>query len=146
MFPWYGWVGVVILGFGMGNIHLTAYGMYPDAIHHMADDAKAKEGSFFGTVSFLQKVGIGVATVIIGPILDWSGYLAQPGESWFSALEGNGLAIDPTWLYLQPTTTAPLAIKIVFCLLPIVLMILASFSVKRYDVDQHYILKTEEAK
>ncbi len=138
-FPWYGWAAVIILGFGMGNIHLTAYGMYPDAISHMLEAAKDKEGSYFGAVSFLQKVGIGFATLIIGPILDLSGYLAKPSQTWFIALESAHQTIDATWLYLQPTDAAPFAIKIVFCALPIVLMILASVSVKRYDVDKHYI-------
>lgn len=138
-FPWYGWVAVIILGFGMGNIHLAAYGMYPDAISHMAEEAKALEGSYFGTVSFLQKIGIGVATLMIGPILDISGYLAKPSQDWFVLLEANGNSIDPTWLYLQPGDAAPQAIKIVFCLLPILLMILASVSVRKYDIDQHYI-------
>ncbi|MBU0997849.1 MAG: MFS transporter [Firmicutes bacterium] len=139
LFPWYGWLAVIILGFGMGNIHLTAYGMYPDAISHMKEEAKTKEGSFFGAVSFLQKVGIGFATLIIGPILDLSGYLAKPSQVWLDAFAATEQTIDPTWLYIQPTSSAPFAIKIVFCALPIFLMILASLSVKRYDIDTHYI-------
>ncbi|MDD3122117.1 MAG: MFS transporter [Candidatus Izemoplasmatales bacterium] len=139
-FPIYGWVAVFILGVGMGNIHLTAYGMYPDAIAHVKNPLE-KEGSYFGAVSFLQKLGIGFATLLIGPILDISGYTAQPSSMWFSDLESAGKSVEHTWLYLQNSDFAPLAIKIVFCLLPIILMVFASIAVKGYDLDHQLIQK-----
>ncbi len=135
-FPWWGWIAVFILGLGMGNIHLTAYGMYPDAISVITKEAPEKEGSYFGSVSFLQKIGIGLATLLIGPILDLSGYIAKPDQSWFTALENASLSIDGTWLYLQSNLSAPFAIKLTFCILPIILMIFAAFSVRGYGVDE----------
>ncbi|MBU1144641.1 MAG: MFS transporter [Firmicutes bacterium] len=140
-FPWWGWIAVVILGLGMGNIHLTAYGMYPDAISIISSDSLEKEGSYFGAVSFLQKVGIGFATLLIGPILDLTGYIAKPSEEWFQALSLADMQIENTWLYLQGNESAPLAIKLTFCILPIILMILASISVKNYKID--HLLKTK---
>jgi len=134
-FPLLGWIAVLILGLGMGNIHLTAYGMYPDAISHVQNPLE-KEGSYFGAVSFLQKLGIGFATLLIGPILDLSGYKAEPSVEWFQHLTGAGLAVDPTWVYLQQNEFAPLAIKIVFCFLPIILLLLAGLSIKNYDLDR----------
>ncbi|MBN2504573.1 MAG: MFS transporter [Bacilli bacterium] len=141
-FPWWGWIAVFILGLGMGNIHLSAYGMYPDSISLIAKDNPDKEGSFFGSVSFLQKVGIGLATLVIGPILDLFGYTAKPDASWFENLAEASLSIDNTWLYLQADSAAPMAIKLTFCLLPIVLMLFAAWSVREYKGDE--ILKQEK--
>ncbi len=140
-FPIFGWIGVFILGMGMGNIHLTAYGMYPDAISIISRKNPEMEGSYFGSVSFLQKIGIGLATLIIGPILDLFGYSAQPDATWFDNLEASSLSIDKTWLYLQSNPASPLAIKLTFCLLPIALMLLAAWSIRKYKVDE--ILKQE---
>jgi Na+/melibiose symporter-like transporter len=134
-FPLWGWLAVLILGLGMGNIHLVAYGMYPDAISIITKDNPEKEGSLFGSVSFLQKVGIGFATLVIGPILDLSGYVAKPNASWFNLLQESGQAVAPNYLYLQPDIIAPIAIKTVFCVLPIILMIMAALSVKHYKID-----------
>jgi Na+/melibiose symporter-like transporter len=134
-FPVWGWAAVIVLGFGMGNIHLTAYGMYPDAISVATAGHPELEGSHFGAVSFLQKVGIGVATLVIGPILDLTGYIAGPGTAWTSALADAGLAVDKTWLYIQPAAEAPEAIKWIFVTLPIALILMAALSVRRYHVD-----------
>ncbi|MDD3113868.1 MAG: MFS transporter [Candidatus Izemoplasmatales bacterium] len=134
-FPWWGWIAVFILGLGMGNIHLTAYGMYPDAISVLTKEHPEKEGAYFGAASFLQKMGIGVATLIIGPILDLSLYAAKPGAEWFRELDLAGLEIDKTWLYIQPHLESPLAIKIMFCVLPVVWLILAMVSVRGYHID-----------
>jgi len=143
-FPWWGWLAVIVLGFGMGNVHLTAYGMYPDAISIITHDHPEKEGSYFGSVSFLQKVGIGIATLAIGPILDLSGYVAKPGAEWFQALADASLAIDDTWLYLQSSPGSPFAIKLVFTILPIVLMVFASLSIRGYRVDDFLKNKKDE--
>jgi len=134
-FPLWGWLAVVVLGFGMGNIHLTAYGMYPDAISVATKDRPDLEGSHFGAVSFLQKVGIGAATLVIGPILDLTGYVAEPGTAWHAALADAGLAVETTWLYLQPAAEAPAAIKWIFVSLPIALILMAALSVRNYRID-----------
>ncbi len=134
-FPAWGWLAVLILGLGMGNIHLVAYGMYPDTISVIVAKRPDEEGSFFGAVSFLQKVGIGFATLLIGPILDLAGYTAKPDPFWFQALAASGLTVESNYLYLQPASQAPLAIKIVFCFLPIALMIMAALSVRKYTTD-----------
>ncbi len=134
-FPLWGWLAVLILGFGMGNIHLTAYGMYPDAISLIAKEHPELEGSHFGAVSFLQKVGIGFATLVIGPILDLTGYVAGPGSTWQAALADAGFSIQTTWLYIQPGTSAPEAIKWLFVALPVLLILMAALSVKNYRID-----------
>ena len=141
-FPLWGWLAVLILGLGMGNIHLVAYGMYPDAISLITKKDPNKEGSLFGAVSFLQKLGIGLATLVIGPILDLSGYVAKPDPAWFSQLEDLGESVAANYLYVQSQPQAPLAIKIVFCFLPIALMLMAALSVKRYSADG--LIKSEE--
>ncbi|MDD5293081.1 MAG: MFS transporter [Candidatus Izemoplasmatales bacterium] len=135
-FPIFGWLAVLILGLGMGNIHLVAYGMYPDAISILTQDHPEREGSYFGAVSFLQKVGIGLATLLIGPILDLSGYQAKPSWEWFELLTASELTIDPTWLYVQSATSAQFAVKIAFCLMPIIMMILAAVVVRGYRGDE----------
>ncbi|MFA5466568.1 MAG: MFS transporter, partial [Candidatus Izemoplasmatales bacterium] len=141
-FPLWGWLAVLILGLGMGNIHLVAYGMYPDAISLITKKDPNKEGSLFGAVSFLQKLGIGLATLVIGPILDLSGYVAKPDPAWFSQLEDLGESVAANYLYVQSQPQAPLAIKIVFCFLPIALMLMAALSVKQYSADG--LIKSEE--
>ena len=135
-FPWWGWIAVFILGMGMGNIHLAAYGMYPDAISVLTKDHPEKEGAYFGAASFLQKLGIGFATLLIGPILDLSHYLPKPGSEWFAALDQAGLSIQDTWLYVQGDPGSPVAIKIMFCVLPVVCLIFAIVSSRGYHIDQ----------
>ncbi|MGI6392703.1 MAG: MFS transporter [Candidatus Izemoplasmatales bacterium] len=141
-FPLWGWLAVFVLGLGMGNIHLVAYGMYPDAISVITKKEPEREGALFGAVSFLQKIGIGLATLVIGPILDLSGYRAKPDLLWFSTLEGTGLNVEANYLYLQQDPQAPLAIKIVFCVLPIALMLMAALSVRKYSADR--LIKIDE--
>jgi Na+/melibiose symporter-like transporter len=76
--PVHGYIFIVLLGVGVGGVQLMPFSMMPDAINFSMKAGDMDEGAYYGIVTFVQKLGMGAATMLIGPILSMSGYIEPP--------------------------------------------------------------------
>ena len=122
-FPVVGYVGVSLLGVAIGGIQLLPFRMMPDAINVSMKVGDMDEGAYYGIVTFVQKIGIGSATLLIGFVLQLANY-ENPSDSWSSDV-----------LFLQSELTNQV-IRALFVGLSIVVILIGAISVLRYTVDK----------
>ena len=68
-FPWYAYIGVVLIAFGFGAFEMIPYSLMPDAIDFCIDKEHKDEGAYYGVVSFVFKVGKSLPSLFLGLIL-----------------------------------------------------------------------------
>jgi len=136
-FPFYGYIGLLMLGVAIGGIQLMPFSMIPDAINFCMKEGDIDEGAYYGIVTFVQKIGMGAATLLIGPLLQLANY-KKPPVDW-----------DNSQLFMQENM-ANQAIRIMFVGLSAAVIIIGAVSVWNYTVDRNALNekmhKSEEKK
>ncbi|MDR3217110.1 MAG: MFS transporter [Clostridiaceae bacterium] len=123
--PTFGYVFITLLGVGVGGVQLMPFSMMPDAINFSMKDGDMDEGAYYGIVTFVQKVGMGAATMLIGPVLSLANYTA-PYDGW-----------EANKLFIQPHQSANDAIHWMFVALSIVVVIIGALAVLTYKIDKN---------
>lgn len=123
LMPVAGYIFVFFLGVGIGGVQLLPFSMMPDAINFTMKEGDMDEGAYYGIVTFVQKLGMGAATLLIGPILELAGYRNPPAD------------FPEDQLFRQPAS-ANEAIRWMFVALSIVVILIGALSVSRYTVDR----------
>jgi GPH family glycoside/pentoside/hexuronide:cation symporter len=122
-FPAFGYIGVCFLGIGVGGVQLLPFSMMPDAINVSMKEGETDEGAYYGIVTFVQKIGMGAATLLIGPILQIAKYKNPPSD-WNTEL-----------LFTQENA-ANQTIRAMFIGLSALVIILGMLAVWNYKVDR----------
>ncbi len=107
----------VIAGIGIATAYIVPWSMLPDVLD--LDELKTgerREGIFFAFLVQLQKIGIAIALLVVGKILDSSGYI--PGHT------------------TQQPETALWAIRMIIGPLPITLLIISFIFAYFYPITQ----------
>ncbi|MDR3262944.1 MAG: MFS transporter [Clostridiales bacterium] len=121
--PFYGYIFTFFLGVSVGGIQLMPFSMMPDAINFSMKDGDMDEGAYYGIVTFVQKLGKGAATMLIGPVLTLAHYVAPPTDQ------------PKDQLFEQMKSTNEV-IRIMFVGLSIIIIIIAALSVRKYAIDR----------
>jgi len=108
-----------IAGFGISVCYLIPNAMLPDTIEYdEVETGQRREGIFYGVFVFLQKMGLALATFVLGQVLAIAGYIESgPG------------AVAPT----QPES-ALLAIRLAIGPLPAVAIVIGIFLVWKFPI------------
>ena len=97
------WIIVPLLGVGMSALHVMPSAIVPEAIELAgAKDKSAGNGSYYGIMTFLTKVGNAAFNAIIMGLLGVSGYISTQEE-----------------VFVEQPAAAILAIKLLIVLLPV---------------------------
>ncbi|MGK7942635.1 MAG: MFS transporter [Crocosphaera sp.] len=107
----------IIAGIGIATAYIVPWSMLPDVVD--LDELKTgerREGIFFAFLVQLQKIGIAIALLVVGKILDTSGYV--PGN------------------ITQQPDTALWAIRMIIGPLPITLLIISFIFAYLYPITQ----------
>jgi GPH family glycoside/pentoside/hexuronide:cation symporter len=79
-----GWMYTLaaIAGVGLSTAYLVPWSMLPDVIDlDELNTGQRREGIFFGVVVLLQKIAVAIVLLIVGQILDWSGFIPAATSS-----------------------------------------------------------------
>ncbi|MDR1939869.1 MAG: MFS transporter [Clostridiales bacterium] len=126
--PAFGYIFIVLLGIGVGGIQLMPFSMMPDAINFSMKKGDMDEGAYYGIVTFAQKLGIGLATMLIGPILSLAQYQNPPENQ------------SPDELFQQLEVTNEV-IRAMFVGLSIIIIVLAAVSIFKYEINRDVLQK-----
>lgn len=122
-FPVIGYIATVIISCGFSALQMVSSAIVPDAINFSADKEKKNEGSYYGVVTLVFKIGTGLASLVIGVILQITGYI-EPDSNM---TEGQ--------ILIQPHS-AQTGILLVFIALPCLLAVLSILFLARYNIDR----------
>ncbi|HRU85022.1 MAG TPA: MFS transporter [Eubacteriales bacterium] len=122
-FPVMGYIATIIVSCGFSALQMVSSAIVPDAINFSADKDKKNEGSYYGVVTFVFKIGTGIASLIIGLILDLTHYIEPPSNM----VEGQ--------ILIQPAS-AQTGILLVFVALPCFLALLSILFLLKYNIDR----------
>ncbi|MDR0752409.1 MAG: MFS transporter [Christensenellaceae bacterium] len=123
LMPIYGYISIFFLGIGIGGIQLIPFSMIPDAINLSMAKGDVDEGAYYGIVTFVQKLGMGLATLLIGPALTIANY-KNPPQDW------------PENILFRQSASANEAIRGLFVGLSIIVIIIGALAVLTYRVDR----------
>lgn len=123
-FPVIAYIATVLISLGFSALQMVSSAIVPDAINFSCDKDRSNEGSFYGVVTLIFKIGTGIASLIIGLVLEWTGYIEPPT----SMAEGQ--------IIIQPYS-AQTGILIVFIVLPCIMALLSILSLARYKIDRN---------
>ncbi|MDR2046742.1 MAG: MFS transporter [Clostridiales bacterium] len=123
LMPVFGYASVFFLGVGVGGVQLMPFSMMPDAINFSMKAGDMDEGAYYGIVTFVQKLGMGAATMLIGPILSLAGYVEPPK------------GIPEGILHTQPAFTSEV-IRAMFVWLSVLIIIIGVLAVVNYKIDR----------
>ncbi|NEQ66164.1 MAG: MFS transporter [Symploca sp. SIO2D2] len=71
-----------VAGAGLSTAYLVPWSMLPDVIDlDELNTGQRREGIFFGVVVLLQKIAVAIVLLIVGQILDWSGFIPATTSS-----------------------------------------------------------------
>jgi Na+/melibiose symporter-like transporter len=119
--PVWTYFSIIFLSIGFSGLQMIPSSIVPDAINFTIADDLQDEGAYYGVVNFVFKIGNGIVGLIIGWVLELSGYRNPPKDL---------LANE---IFLQPET-AKMGIIIVFAGLPILLALISFISMFGYDI------------
>lgn len=122
-FPVIAYVATVLISMGFSALQMVSSAIVPDAINFSCEKDRSNEGSFYGVVTLIFKIGTGIAALIIGLVLEWTNYIKPPT----SLSEGQ--------IMIQPVS-AQTGILVVFVVLPCIMALLSIVSLLRYKVDR----------
>jgi oligogalacturonide transporter len=122
------WVYVfaAVVGLGTGGVVVMIYAIFPDIpdVDELASGQR-REGIFSALVTFIRKLSSAVAIFAVSNVIGWAGYIPPVQET----LEG------VTRLVEQPQSeTFLLVLRLVFILMPIVLLGLALYFALRFPL------------
>ncbi len=128
LYPVLGYIATLLISCGFSALQMVSSAIVPDAINFSADKEQKNEGSYYGVVTFVFKIGTGLASLLIGLVLQITGYLKPPNNM----AEGE--------ILIQPHT-AQVGILIVFIALPCILAFLSILALKNYKIDRDTLNK-----
>ena len=122
------WVYVFasIVGLGTGGIVVMIYAIFPDIpdVDELASGAR-REGIYSALVTFIRKFSSALAIFAVSNVIGWAGYVPPVQETIDGA----------TKLIEQPQTdTFLLVLRLIFMLLPIVLLVFALYFAARFPL------------
>ena len=122
------WVYVfaAFVGLGTGGIVLMIYAIFPDIpdVDELASGQR-REGIYAALVTFIRKFSSALAIFAVSNVIGWAGYVAPVQET----IDGATKLID------QPQTdTFLLVLRLLFVLLPIILLVFALFFATRFPL------------
>jgi Na+/melibiose symporter-like transporter len=126
--PFYGYIFIFLLGVGVGGVQLMPFSMMPDAINFSMKAGDMDEGAYYGIVTFVQKLGMGAATMLIGPILSLSGYIEPPEN-------------QPEGILHTQTPLTNEVIRMMFVGLSIIIILIGAAAVFKYTIDRDALNK-----
>ena len=69
-------VVMAVAGVGLATNYVMPWSIIPDVIDYdELENGQRREGVFYGMWTFLQKLGLGVAGLVSGAVLQWTGYV-----------------------------------------------------------------------
>lgn len=119
-------VGLIIKGLGGAAIAVTGFAMMADTVEYSEWKFGVRpDGLTYSAVTFGEKVGAALGTVIVSGIMTATGYVGQAATQSSTALFG---------------------LKVIFIYVPLVMGIIEVILMSRYDLDKNYaqILKDLE--
>ncbi len=122
----------ILAGIGMACVQILPWACLPDVIEiDEYTNHVRRDGAYYGIVQFLYKVASGVGVATVSFILGLFGYQEAIGSEIIN----------------QPTS-ALLAIRVVFAILPGLIFLLSSFFARRGNIDREHFndIKIELAK
>lgn len=125
LFPWYGYIAVVLIGFGFGSFEMIPHSLMPDAIDFCITKEEKNEGAYHGVVSFMFKVGKSIPNLLLGLALQVTQYI-KPNETVNAATD----------LIMHQTDLARAGIAFVFIGLPFIFSLASILILRKYDVDR----------
>ena len=133
-------IAVFVVGCGMSGIQILPYASIPDIVE--LDEytyGVRREGAYFGVQSFVYKLSNGVALALVSLLLQVFGYKAPPFLN-----EATG---EVVYSYIQ-SQTAQVAVRIIFCTLPIVIFVISIICAYKANMgrDRFNAIKEELAK
>ena len=88
-------VVMVVAGAGLAANYVMPWSIIPDVVDYdELANGERREGVFYGMWTFLQKLGLGLAAVVSGAVLQWTGYVPEVAQTPL-ALHGIRLLIGP---------------------------------------------------
>ena len=88
-------VVMAVAGVGLATNYVMPWSIIPDVIDYdELENGQRREGVFYGMWTFLQKLGLGVAGLVSGAVLQWTGYVPDVLQTPL-ALHGIRLLIGP---------------------------------------------------
>jgi len=128
--PGDGWLWIYIfagvVGLGTGGIVVMIYAIFPDIpdVDELATGER-REGIYSALVTFIRKFSSAIAIFAVSNVIGWAGYIPPIQETIDGA----------TKLIEQPQSdTFLLVLRLLFMLLPIVLLIFALFFAARFPL------------
>lgn len=129
LFPWYAYLGVILIAFGFGAFEMIPYSLMPDAIDFCLDKKHKDEGAYYGVVSFVFKVGKSLPSLILGFVLQITRY-QKPS---FSEEIKNVVQTQ--------SDLARFGIAFIFIGLPILFALAAILTMRKYNVTRESLRK-----
>lgn len=121
LFPWWAYISIVLIALGFGAFEMIPYSILPDAINFCHDSNKRDEGSYYGVVAFVFKVGKSIPLLLMGAILEITKYI-EPAES-----------ITENTIMAQNNPTR-WAIIFMFIFVPAICAALAALIMRKYQI------------
>ena len=116
----------VLAGFGLGGSVVLPWTMYPDTTDvGRLVSGRDNAGAFSGLMTFFRKAASALALFLVGFVLEFAGYI-KPLQQQVDGVTRN---INQT----QPES-ALLAIRLVLCLMPLLLLLMVMILSRRYPL------------
>jgi len=122
VFPVHAYIATLLISCGFSSLQMVSSAIIPDAINFSADKQK-DEGAYYGVVTFVFKIGTGLASLLIGLILEITGYIEPPVD-----MAAGQILVQPG--------SAKTGILLVFIALPCLLSMLSILFLKNYNIDR----------
>ena len=122
-FPFIAYVATLLISCGFSALQMVSSAIVPDAINFSADKEQKNEGTYYGVVTFVFKIGTGLASLFIGLILELTHYSEPP-----ATMAAGQIVIQ--------SHTAQIGILLVFIGLPCILALLSILFLKNYTIDR----------
>jgi len=128
--PWI-YVSILLLSLGFSGIQMLPFSMIPDAVNFSNTAKEKKEGTYFGIITFVQKMGWGLGMLLTGFILNVSGYIG-PAKVFTYASQNDVL----TGMIVLQSPEAVIGIAVLFSLFPAVFGLFGIISLWHYKIDR----------
>jgi glycoside/pentoside/hexuronide:cation symporter, GPH family len=108
----------VLMGLGDAACQLAPHSMAPDTVEAgQLQSGLRSDGMIFGAISGCLKLGMAIGAYLVSITLSWSGF--QPGEA-----------------VLAQAPAAVNGVRIAYCLVPVLLWLVALWLLRGYDLDE----------
>ncbi|NEQ32835.1 MAG: MFS transporter [Leptolyngbya sp. SIO4C5] len=103
----------VLAGIGTATVYLVPWSMLPDVVDFdELNTGQRREGLFYSSVVFLQKMGIALAIFITSQVLAWAGYIATSADE--AAVIQPDSALWTIRIIIGPISAIAIAVGLIF--------------------------------